>query len=67
MLTKGHNFKDLELVVLNIDHGLTSVSPFALEDMAHKLIQVSGRAGRESGRAKVILQTRFLAIQHCKD
>lgn len=60
MLTKGHNFKDLELVVvLNIDHGLTSVSPFALEDMAHKLIQVSGRAGRESGRAKVILQTRY--------
>jgi len=27
--------------------------------MAHKLIQVSGRAGRESGRAKVILQTRY--------
>ena len=46
MLIKGHDFKKLKtVIVMNIDSGLTSINPSALEDLGQQLIQVSGRAG----------------------
>ncbi|NCX77787.1 MAG: primosomal protein N' [Proteobacteria bacterium] len=60
MLTKGHHFPNLALVVIvNLDQSLISLDPFALEDLGQQIIQVAGRAGREKTAAKVLLQSGF--------
>ena len=60
MLIKGHDFKKLKtVIVMNIDSGLTSINPSALEDLGQQLIQVSGRAGRLDTKAVVLVQTRY--------
>lgn len=59
MLTKGHHFPNLALViVINADGGLYSANYRAQEQLLQQLIQVSGRTGRES-EGKVIIQTQF--------
>ena len=60
MLTKGHHFPNLALVVIvNLDQSLISLDPFALEDLGQQIIQVAGRAGRENTPAEVLLQTSY--------
>ncbi|MEK9649712.1 MAG: primosomal protein N' [Gammaproteobacteria bacterium] len=60
MLTKGHHFPNLALVIIvNLDQSLISLDPFALEDLGQQIIQVAGRAGREKTSAKVLLQSAF--------
>tara|TARA_B100001741_G_scaffold269717_1_gene236959 strand:+ start:1519 stop:3489 length:1971 start_codon:yes stop_codon:yes gene_type:complete len=60
MLSKGHNFKNLSLVVVvDVDQRLYSPNLKALEHLAQLLIQVSGRAGRVNKRGKVLIQTNF--------
>ena len=59
MLAKGHHFPNVTLVaLLDIDSGLFSVDFHATEKLAQLIVQVSGRAGREDKRGKVIMQTR---------
>lgn len=57
MVTKGHHFEKLSLViVINADGALYSTDFRATEFLAQQLMQVSGRAGRtEAGQ--VIIQT----------
>lgn len=58
MLAKGHHFKNLNLVaIVDVDGGLLSSDFRAIERMAQLIMQVSGRAGRESGCGEVLLQT----------
>src|SRR5690606_6537977 len=58
MLVKGHHFSNLSLVaILNVDQALFSTDFRALEKLAQLLVQVSGRAGRESDNSQVYLQT----------
>jgi primosomal protein N' (replication factor Y) len=60
MLSKGHHFPNLELVVVvNADQGLFSTDFRGSERLAQSLIQVSGRAGREKKQGRVIIQTAF--------
>jgi primosomal protein N' (replication factor Y) len=60
MLTKGHDFHNLTLVVgLNIDSGLYSYDFRATELLFTQLMQVSGRAGRGSKSGEVLLQTYY--------
>ena len=60
MLAKGHDFSNVALtLVINADNGLISPEVNALEKVSQLLIQVSGRAGRNSNEAKVIIQTRY--------
>jgi primosomal protein N' (replication factor Y) len=59
MLAKGHHFPNVTLVaLLDVDSGLFSVDFHATEKLAQLIVQVSGRAGREDKRGKVIMQTR---------
>jgi primosomal protein N' (replication factor Y) len=59
MLAKGHHFPNVTLVaILDVDSGLFSVDFHAAEKLAQLIVQVSGRAGRESKQGKVIMQTR---------
>ncbi len=62
MLTKGHDFRHLNLViVLDADGGLFAADFRAPERLFATLMQVAGRAGRHPGvvPARVIIQTRF--------
>ncbi len=58
MLAKGHHFPNVTLVaLLDIDQGLYSIDFRSQERLAQMITQVAGRAGRESKKGQVILQT----------
>ena len=60
MLSKGHHFPNLTLVVvINADQGLFSTDFRGSERLAQSLVQVAGRAGREKRQGEVIVQTAF--------
>jgi primosomal protein N' (replication factor Y) len=60
MLTKGHHFPDVSLVViLNADQGLFASDYRATERLAQTITQVAGRAGREARAGEVLIQTEF--------
>ncbi len=60
MLSKGHHFPNLTLVVvINADQGLFSTDFRGSERLAQSLIQVAGRSGREERQGEVIIQTAF--------
>jgi primosomal protein N' (replication factor Y) len=62
MLSKGHHFPKLTLVgVVNADQGLFGTDFRSDERLAQSIIQVAGRAGRESRIGEVIIQTAFPA------
>ncbi len=58
MLSKGHNFKKVNLVViLGIDSQLNFPDFRSNERTYQTLVQVSGRSGRFGGNAEVLIQT----------
>ena len=60
MLSKGHHFPTLTLVgIVNADQGLFGTDFRSAERMAQSIVQVAGRAGRESRPGEVIIQTAF--------
>jgi primosomal protein N' (replication factor Y) len=60
MLTKGHHFPNVTLVVvLNADQGLFSVDFRASERLAQTIVQVAGRAGRAERAGEVLIQTEY--------
>ena len=60
MLSKGHHFPRLTLVVvINADQGLFSTDFRGAEKLAQNLVQVAGRSGREEQQGEVIIQTAF--------
>jgi len=60
MLSKGHHFPKLTLVgVVNADQGLFGTDFRSGERMAQSIVQVAGRAGRESRAGEVFIQTAF--------
>ena len=60
MLSKGHHFPKLSLVgIVNADQGLFGTDFRSGERMAQSVIQVAGRAGRESRAGEVLIQTAF--------
>jgi primosomal protein N' (replication factor Y) len=60
MLSKGHHFPKLTLVgVVNADQGLFGTDFRSSERLAQSIIQVAGRAGRESRQGEVIIQTAY--------
>jgi primosomal protein N' (replication factor Y) len=60
MLSKGHHFPKLTLVgIVNADQGLFGTDFRSAERMAQSIIQVAGRAGRESREGEVLIQTAF--------
>jgi len=60
MLSKGHHFPNLSLVgIVNADQGLFGTDFRSAERMAQTIVQVAGRAGRESRPGEVLIQTAF--------
>jgi primosomal protein N' (replication factor Y) len=60
MLTKGHHFPDVSLVVvLNADQGLFGTDFRAAERLAQTIVQVAGRAGRAERPGEVLIQTEY--------
>lgn len=60
MLTKGHHFPRVTLVVvLNADQGLFSTDFRASERLAQTIVQVAGRAGRAERCGEVLIQTEY--------
>src|ERR1700677_1629306 len=60
MLTKGHHFPDVSLVVvLDADQGLFASDFRATERLAQTITQVAGRAGRSARLGEVLVQTSF--------
>ncbi len=58
MLSKGHNFKKVNLVlILGIDSMLNFPDFRSMEKTYQMLVQILGRAGRYSDHAKVLIQT----------
>lgn len=60
MLTKGHHFPDVSLVVvLNADQGLFGTDFRSSERLAQTIVQVAGRAGRAERPGEVLIQTEY--------
>jgi primosomal protein N' (replication factor Y) len=60
MLSKGHHFPQLTLVgIVNADQGLFGADFRSAERLAQSIIQVAGRAGRESRQGEVLIQTAY--------
>ncbi len=60
MLTKGHHFPDVSLVlILDADQGLFASDFRATERLAQTITQVAGRAGRAARRGEVLIQTSY--------
>jgi len=60
MLTKGHHFPDVTLVVvLNADQSLFATDFRAAERLAQTIVQVAGRAGRADRQGEVLIQSQF--------
>jgi primosomal protein N' (replication factor Y) len=60
MLSKGHHFPKLTLVgIINADQGLFGTDFRSAERLAQSIVQVAGRAGRESRQGDVLIQTAF--------
>ncbi len=60
MLSKGHHFPHLTLVgIVNADQGLFGTDFRSAERMAQSIVQVAGRAGRESRQGEVLIQTAY--------
>jgi primosomal protein N' (replication factor Y) len=60
MVTKGHDFPNITLVVvLNADQGLFSSDFRAPERLAQTIVQVAGRAGRAHKPGEVLIQSEF--------
>ena len=58
MLSKGHHFQNLSLVVImEADYGFSSIDFRGPEKTAQQIIQVSGRAGRGQQAGEIVLQT----------
>ena len=58
MISKGLDFDHIELVAIPKTDSLLYVQDFRAEERAYQLItQVSGRAGRVSGKGKILIQT----------
>jgi primosomal protein N' (replication factor Y) len=62
MLSKGHHFPQLTLVgIVNADQGLFGTDFRSDERLAQSIVQVAGRAGRESRVGEVLIQTAYPA------
>ncbi|MDE2304649.1 MAG: primosomal protein N' [Gammaproteobacteria bacterium] len=60
MLTKGHHFPDVSLVViLDADQGLFATDYRAAERLAQTIVQVAGRAGRAERAGEVLIQSNY--------
>ena len=58
MLSKGHDFKKLTLVVvMEADVGFNAIDFRGPEKSAQQIFQVSGRSGRHNDKGEIILQT----------
>ena len=58
MIAKGHHFEKLSMVaIVDADVGMFNTDFRSIERMGQLLIQVAGRAGRQSKKGEVIIQT----------